>query len=518
MRIPSLALLLLLLFSNFSYAGSFRAVEVVAFTGEIAPGSNGATFTGFGGFSSNRNPVLNNFGQTAFLGKLDSGNGTHGIWSEGGGNGLALVARGEGTAPGTGGDIFFNTFFEVLLNDSGQTAFWSILNNNSTGSDNGIWSEGGGNGLALVARGGDAAPGGGSFLRVGSPALNNAGQTAFYGELNGGGRGIWSEGGGNGLALVAGPGDVAPGTNGDSFIGITTNFSAPAFNDLGQTAFSGILSSSSSTNSGIWSEGGGNGLALVAREGDVAPGASGDTYKSFDFADLRLNALGQIAYTGKLNSGDRGIWSDGGGNGLALVARSGDMAPGAGGDTFAAGFGPDPLFNDKGQTAFSWELNGGGRGIWSEGGGNGLALVAREGDAAPGTNGDTFVGFGRLVLNDEGQAAFTASLSSGAPGTSSIWAQDSSGTLALIARIGDLLDVDDGLATDFREISDLSFLGTFDQNQTSYFNNLGQLAFQATFTDGSRGVFISNAVAIPEPTSMVLAIGFLGATLLRNRR
>jgi len=35
----------------------------------------------------------------------------------------------------------------------------------------------------------------------------------------------------------------------------------------------------------------------------------------------------------------------------------------------------------------------------------------------------------------------------------------------------------------------------------SAFNNLGQLAFAARFTDGSSGIFVSNAVAVPEPPS-----------------
>ena len=239
----------------------------------------------------------------------------------------------------------------------------------------------------------------------------------FGGGLAGGGRGFWSKGGSGGLTLVAREGDMAPGAGGDIFLQLDVFRGSPLLNDLGQIAFHGFLNSSSSTNSGIWLEGGGSGLALVAREGDAAPGAGGANFSGFN--DPRLNDLGQTAFRGFLSSG----------------------------------------FTDAA--------------IWSEGGGNGLALVAREGDMAPGTNGDTFVGFGSLVLNDEGQAAFTASLSSGAPGTSSIWAQDSSGTLTLIAQIGDLLDVDDGLATNFREISDLSVLDASAQSQPKLLQQFG---------------------------------------------
>ncbi len=93
--------------------------------------------------------------------------------------------------------------------------------------------------------------------------------------------------------------------------------------------------------------------------------------------------------------------------------------------------------------------------------------------------------------------------------------------MTLIAREGDLLDVEDGPGTDFRTISRLLF---FDFSNTgngdgraSSFNDLGQLVFSASFTDGTQGIFVSDLVAIPEPTSVVLgAIGLFG--LLARRR
>ena len=55
-----------------------------------------------------------------------------------------------------------------MLNDAGQTAFVGFLTGNGTTADNdsGLWSEGQGNGLALVARAGDAAPGLGSGVTL----------------------------------------------------------------------------------------------------------------------------------------------------------------------------------------------------------------------------------------------------------------------------------------------------------------------------------------------------------------
>ena len=70
---------------------------------------------------------------------------------------------------------------------------------------------------------------------------------------------------------------------------------------------------------------------------------------------------------------------------------------------------------------------------------------------------------------------------------SSIWATNLAGNLELIARTGNFLEVAPG---DSRVISDVQIGG---------FNNLGQVAFRAEFTDGTSGAFVSNLVAVPEP-------------------
>ena len=373
--------------------------------------------------------------------------------------------------------------------------------------------------LRTVALSGNAAPGTSDKFAgfFGTPALNNAGQTAFIGVLSGSAAGfaigIWSEGGGSGLALVAPERNTAPGTS-DNF----TALGLPVLNNAGQTAFRGFLNSSSGTNSGIWSEGGGSGLALVVRLGSTAPGTSNNFTV---FANPVLNDTGQAAFHGYLNSStgtNRGIWSEGGGSGLVLVAREGNSAPGTSDNFTALGL---PVLNNAGQTAFSGFLNsssGTNSAIWSEGGGNGLALVARKGNIAPGTN-DSFAGFDHIALNNAGQTAFAGRLDWRGATDRGIWAEDLLGVLTLIAREGDLLDVDDGPGTDLRRISSLDFVaGTGNGDErASGFNDLGQLAFFAKFTDGTSGIFISDLVAVPEPTSVVLgALGLFG--LLASRR
>ncbi|MDZ4658532.1 MAG: hypothetical protein SH868_13225 [Bythopirellula sp.] len=310
----------------------------------------------------------------------------------------------------------------------------------------------------------------------------------------------------------------------------------PVLNDAGQTAFKARLIGSSvdSTNDfGLWSEGSGS-LVLVAREGSQAPGVpSGVNFNLFvGYFAPALNNAGQTAFKasligdGVVSTNNEGIWSEGSA-GLALVARAGDHAPGTpSGVNFGSSSGSfsEAVLNDAGQTAFRANLTGSGvdstnsRGIWSEGSGS-LALVARAGDHAPGTPSDVkFSSFGvDFVLNDAGQIAFEADTSGGSqPG---IWATDRNGVLQLIARRGGLLEIAPG---DFRTVNflelDLRITGNSD-GRPSWFNNRGQLVFIAGFTDGTSGIFVSNRVAVPEPSSLLLgALANMGLVSLATRR
>lgn len=83
-----------------------------------------------------------------------------------------------------------------------------------------------------------------------------------------------------------------------------------------------------------------------------------------------------------------------------------------------------------------------------------------------------------------------------------LWATDPHGILKLIAREGDPLQVG---PNDVRTISTLQFVthsGNGD-GRNSAFNDKGQIAFSAYFTDGSSGIFVSNLVAVPEPAAIL---------------
>lgn len=491
----------------------------------------------FGTFSL---PVLNSAGRTAFAARLRMTNGINssndaGIWSEGSGM-LALVAREGGHAPDTSFDANFGDFFDtgpLVLDALGHTAFQAALQTNGgsvrSTSDAGVWSERTGV-LSLVAREGNTAPGipGGAYFdhfsfSIGADLLGRSTFWAFLpttisGVTSSSDSGIWSERPGY-LTLVAREGNHAPGTPiGANF----DSFGRPVINPSGQVAFSATLqlaAITSGSDAGIWSQGSGV-LALVAQRGSHAP----DTPLGYNFGSFRdpvINASGRTAFRasllfGTVTSSYMGIWSEGSDR-LHLVALSGEQAPGTQIGTRFDGF-YDPVLNASNQTAFRAVLKIDGDvtssnddGVWSEGSGA-LALIAREGSQAPGVPGGAVFNnlFSDPVMNSSGRVAFRAVLQSGITGISpsnneGIWAEDALGKLTLVVREGDAVEVTPG---DFRTVNSFAFsTGAASGGQDGraiVFNDNYTLAFQATFTDGTSGIFTATLTAVPEPATFAL--------------
>jgi hypothetical protein len=290
---------------------------------------------------------------------------------------------------------------------------------------------------------------------------------------------------------------------------------ASVLNDAGETAFIAGLTGSSvdpTNNSGVWSNRSGS-MALVARSGDHAPGTpSGVNFfnvdDAFAFNNIALNNAGQTAFgaglsgTGVDATNDSGIWSESSGS-LTLVAREGGQALGAPSGVNYLRLGL-PTLNNAGQTAFSSSLSDGRYGVWLASF-NSLALVAIL---------DSFAS--SVALNDAGQIAFLA----GDEGTE-IWATDRTGALQLIARVNDPLEIAPG---DFRTIRTLKFVGGFNgAGRPRGFNNRGQLAFYAEFyrddprSNSGSGIFVSNRVAIPEPSTFAFITVSLICLLIAHR-
>jgi hypothetical protein len=516
-------------------------LRTVALTGRPVPGAPaGVTFDSFGNnyFVGSidpifRGPVLNDAGQAAFRADLagsgiDSTN-NQGVWSEGSGS-LAVVARTGSQAPGAPTGTNFGTIpgrelFTPVLNNAGQTAFFGAL----AGGRLGVWSEGSGSLKMVVADGVHAPvlPNGVNFsyaiiddtnriLWTDWPHLNDAGQVVFSAALTGTGvtgstdLGVWLGKEINELTLVGRKGDQAAGLP----AGVRFHAQLPiGLNDAGQMSLPSYLQGTgvnSSNNLALFT-GGLGGLTLVVRNGDHLPGTSSNVMLENFFFPMAINSVGKIAFQGWLTGGDvvdgvddEGLWSNVSGS-LQLVARSGGPAADAPAGVNYGLFSKSSfaLLNDSGQLAFHGALAGSGvdesnnEAIWL-GAPDDLALVVRRGEQAPDIpSGTTFGHMHYPSLNNAGQIAFRAELTGDEVGPANnrgIWATDRDGNLQLIARTGDQMEVAPG---DSRTLALLDFVtvsGNSD-GRRSAFNNLGQLAFWASFSDGTQGVFISNEVA-----------------------
>jgi len=432
---------------------------------------------------------------------------------------IRTVAVTGQSAPGTPTGVTFTSFGIPSLNAAGLTAFNASLSGSGVSSINnfGIWSEGGGS-LAITARLGDLVAGGPrGFSAFGQPSLSDSDRVGFWGSahilafppfhpLSAYVSAVWSDRSGALTQLVR-EGEVLSGTT------LSGLASAPyiRLNASGQVAFRTHVTGISEAD-GIWSDRSGS-MTPIVQYGDPVPGAGGYVFR--DIGPPALNNLGQIgfraSYSGGVGAGPPAIWSDRGGSLAPVVATSTLLSsvthpPGTPTGTTFSTFG-DPSINDSGQLAFQATIIAAGNnsGIWSEGSGS-LALVARQGDDAPGV--PDAVNFGALadspILNALGHVAFAAPITG--PGVTTtndrgIWAHDHLGVLTLVLRESDLLQVAPG---DFRTVSSFSLGG---------FNGLGEVAFSASFTDGTSGVFVSDALVVPEPSTLVLT-GFGAGVLM----
>lgn len=449
-------------------------------------------------------------------------------------------------APGTGGTAEFSTVvFQEILDESGGVTFAGTLSGPTitTANDNGLWRERDGV-VELLMRQGDSAPGTPPGVKFGTstgPGLLNlhaaseSGNLVFTSQIHGPGiagnndLSIWKIDAGQ-PALIAQEGQAAPGTGGlfSSFSTSNTIFDRPSvINDAGDVAFRADLSPgidvSALNNRGIWLHDDGD-LSLVVREGTFNA-ASGQT---FDFvSDPMITDSAEVVFFGE--DPLQALWrSDA--TTVVEIVRQGETAPGLAPGTEFANISPQFTVNGAGEVAFEALLEGPGvtgsnrTSIWRTQEGS-ISLFIRTGDQAPGTDTDvTFSEFQRFVLNDAGQALVIAELSG--PGVDDsnnrgIWIENpDTGLLELFLRGQMDLEVRPG---DIRTVADIgiidngAFAFAFDRGRSG-FNDLGQLAFFAKFTDQTTGAFFSagiggNETLVSEPRIFDLLLICLFALL-----
>jgi hypothetical protein len=531
-------------------------MHTIALTGQHAPGTIGdVRFIGLGD-----GPLLNSQGQVMFAGGLTGENTgctvnrvcrDTGIWV-GDTNSLALVARGGDQAPGLPAGTRFTGFSypNLSLSPNGPLGFIGSAIDGDGNQYYGWWAGTVGS-INTAVREGEHAPGTSpEYTFYGFDGvnleINSMGQARLYSRLSNNGiynwwhpdEGIWSGPVGS-LSLVVRNGDHAPGMPADiSF----DDLSWPSLSASGHVAFYSTLAGPQldyPQNESLWSDRSGS-LALVARYGDSAPGLpSGVFFRTLGY-DPKLDAAGHVAFHGNVagpgitDANNEGFWSDVGSS-LALVARTGDHAPGMPDGVNFGTFGDnEPLFSSSGKIAFRAELIGSGTdrtngaGIWSNESGS-LRPVVRLGDPAPGSNGKVFGNFDDLMLNATGQVAFRGFITdpgqiydccSGAVTIKGLWAEDKAGDLHLIVREGGQIEVapgDNRTVESFWYAQDRDVLINGDGDSYS-FNGRGQFAFVAYFTDGTGGVFVSDVAAVPEPSCVAMLLGIAVACAAKRRR
>jgi hypothetical protein len=319
------------------------------------------------------------------------------------------------------------------IDSSGRLVFVSGLSGGdaTSSTDTAIWS-GVPGALVLVAREGSSAPLAvpdpdvryGEFSGSTVPNINTQGKIIFKNFLSGpavtvaDSQSLWI-GAVASISLLARAGETAPGTS-DPFLG----FGSPQqLNNVAGSVFQGQLAPLTPARSGIWSGQLGS-LALVATTGDAAPGAPGAKYNVFGNTPV-VNASGTVAFrsdqlTGGGSRGplDVGLWVGAPGS-VQLLARFEDPVPGVPGTTFLA-FNSEPVINAAGTVAFRGNISDGTVGIWWGSPGN-LTRVARTGQLAPGTGAKNYSILGIPVVGGGGNIAFTGSFNNNPGNIAGLW-------------------------------------------------------------------------------------------------
>lgn len=513
------------------------AIRPVAMENDSAPGfDSGATFYSFNASRFS----INNAGQTAFNGGVQSGSDRYyTLWREDAGT-LTLMHKQGDSPPGVSGDVAFQTFYTPNINDSGMVAFVAFLEGNDVQNpenSTGVWKGSPGS-VSLVARAGDMAPGNsgdtfGKYFSVwanDTVLLNGSGKVAFNNNLNqsSSNNGIFQETT-SGLTLIAKQGGAAHGISDATYTQIPTR---PALNDRGDLSFEAFVS----CNSGFcldWVDNlTGAGIIYLADNGNVstkyksytsAPGVTGGEFYFIGTIPHDINEFGKIAFEAAVTgdnidtSNNRGIWSDASGA-LSLIARTGSQAPGASAGAVFDGFQP-VVMNSSGQVAFAASLKTGAggvdafndTGIWYGGPGN-LELIAREGDPVDGReNGIALMSFANYTINDSGQVAFIGAANSPSIGLMGIWLYDPSNGLSTVVVEGDEVTLTTGETVTFDSIyhspaGSGHFPGSGD-GRARFFNNAGEIVFGAMLSDYREGIFIANTSGSTPATNLTAEAG-----------
>ena len=246
-----------------------------------------------------------------------------------------------------------------------------------------------------------------------------------------------------------------------------------------------------------------------------APQTLSAKFDSFD--DYALNRSGSTALLATLTgsgvtpSNNQGIWTIGAGGG-ALLARTNDLAPGAGGSVFSSLGSPE--FDDRNHVAFVGALRvarGQQNGVWTNVTGR-LQLLARTGGPAPGSPGAKFATLSRVMLPNAGKAMFIATLQSGggvdASNNMGLWVGNTPGALRQLIRKGSSIRVGDTMRT----VTNVSLFaaaarksapasGSTPSEEPKVMDNTGTTVLRVTCNDSTAGIVTASQNEVFTPVA-----------------
>ena len=516
------------------------SLRKVALSGESAPGA-GRTF--------NRNfgpPVINNLSKTAFSGNLNCCDIPGGVWSTGAGSLNAVGLIGSPAQPG--GSQKYLSFYSVQLDDLGRTTITAQITD-APAEFQGVFTGLDSSNVNRIAASGQPIAGSNpsrTFFDVGGVAVGSNGYmvAAVVSQGSSITSLLWASDGNSAGHKLLQNGDPVPFAGSNIVFGnlVHNTFYRPQVNSHGQlglrTSFVNSQTNEINYDYHLMLIDTDNHLESVLDSGDPAPGfAAGVKFGAI--SDPAMNNLGDFAYgavIGPFGVGSRaGVWISKHGLAPQLIALEKTQPPGMPTFTFAKTYFSDTGDNfvrisDKQDVVFRAEIDGPGlhdaESVWIGSSASNVHPLVVEGSSVPERSGVVFRSMtstsgdliNELTMNKNSQVAFLASVSGIGPDLRrGLFATDTSGSLHPIIVYGDMIEVSPG---DFRQVDDINFDGgRF--NPGSGLNDLGEVAFAVRFTDGSGGVFVSTAVAIPEPTATVafglcIALALLSPLRRRN--
>ncbi len=488
-----------------------------------------------------------------------------GLWIHDGTANNIVVREGDigSLGPGLGPTETFESAANAHINGARDLAFFSHLTDvNPFSRPGGFWRRIGNviNAEALEAVEGPLGPNLGDgitfdeFNPVGNPTFNDRGDIAFSADLLGVGntpkvRGLWLNTGGLNMPIAQGATSGALGPNlggGEQFDAFLVS-GGPALQSNGDVIFTAFLFQSSpgvmvNNDRGIFRHTGGANQ-VVAREGAagaLGPGlGAGIVFDDMDAPSV-VNDAGSVAFnsylrgTGVTSANRRGIFvNQSGTNAIrARTGATGALGPGLPGTVFTDLL--SPIITGTDEVFFAGFISGTPNsrlGLWRNVGGENQS-IALAGDVAtlgPGLGPNiSFRTFELPEANALGQAVFGAYLSgTGVDMTNDygLWAY-AADRLWLIARTGDLFDIDPSANLDLRTIRSAALVGVAggalpsggQDGRVRALNDSGVVVFRLGFTDGSDGIF--TMALVPEPQSaslLVTAIALVGQVQRRRR-